>query len=204
MSQIQRTLADLLSRFPDNSGQLITPERLRDFVVSAGGSYGSAYVTGNVTETVVLNGIYSSIDLTGASTASGVGNGVELDPSAPAGVLRLIYTTNVASMMAVAISGTIDSPSNQNRVYELALVVDGEVAGVGSMFVTTNSSGEVGSFNGTLFGGPVDAGTTLEVQIRGVGTADNVVVSNLNMVVRTSFDPFPVSAGNTNPQASGF
>lgn len=76
MAETQRTLAALIALFADNTTGDISPQDLRDFLVSSQGGYGSIYVNGGSTAQTGITG--TPAKMTGFAT-NGISSGTTPD-----------------------------------------------------------------------------------------------------------------------------
>ena len=109
MTQTARSIAQILALTADNSSQQISPEDLRDAIVTLQMKYGGLFVTPPDTAATVFTDTTSFFPLAGTYTLDN--NGDQFDQSAGNGLLTYIGTPDIVAVLigqtsCIAASGT--------------------------------------------------------------------------------------------------
>jgi hypothetical protein len=157
MADTQRTLAALLALLADNITGDISPQDIRDFLVSVSGGYGSIFVHGGVTAQA---GITSTpVKMTGFDT-NGISNGTTPDHTSD--------DINISVAGDYLVSGAVSFIGTSNSTFDIDIYINS---------VTTNYGFERKLGTGTDVGsGPLEGLITCAVN-------DKINVFLLLMVV---------------------
>ena len=109
MTQTARSIAQILALTADNSSQQISPEDLRDAIVTLQVKYGGLFVTTGDEAATVITNTTDYFDLAGTYTLDV--NGAQFDQSAGNGLLTYIGAPDIVAVLigqtsCIAASGT--------------------------------------------------------------------------------------------------
>lgn len=121
MSDTQRTQAELVALFVDNTSGAITPQMLRDFLESSNPSHGGLHYTDpGVPTTITQQSTFVPI----ANTGDQLQNPHRFDQPSSG---RLRYIGRVAAYARILFTGSMSCPSGANQIARLAIAINGQV-----------------------------------------------------------------------------
>ena len=176
-----RTVTDLLTNlFQDGQpASSITPNDMRDFIVSLQSSFGAFHLSVAAETTIVTQSVFVKI----AGTTIGFANNVDFTTAVNN---RLVYTNPLDKTFALEASVTMTAAMN-NQTIGIAFAVNGVVD------TTTIQEQRLGAsadpFTVSLTGHVrLSQNDFLEVFVSNETTTGNVTMSQVNVTVRGSFD----------------
>ena len=161
MADTRRTKAEILALFADNASGDITPQDLRDAVVSIMGGYAGVFVEDGATAQTIDTNLAKMTAFVSGTTANGCVIAADKDS----------ITTDVAGIYQVnfccSFKGTV------SKIFRFEIVVDGVPQNRVATTTTTATVGQIRnvSINATL---NLSAGVVIEIHISGPDGATSV------------------------------
>lgn len=136
MAETQRTIADILSGVPDNTSQLVTPEKIRDIIETMRPRFGSLEFTTPAATTIP--GVGTFVKALGTTTAVNL-QGISMPVNN-----RLRYDGAGDVHCHIALSVSFSAASN-NQAVDLAIAKNGTVLSHSRLRRNTGNAGTIGS-----------------------------------------------------------
>ena len=173
MADTERTIAELLALFADNTSGDISEQDCRDLIVTFAAAFGGLYIEGNAIATTIaaMNTWYK---VAGTTTASAYLN----DFTMPADN-RLTYDDTITRHVHMSAAFAITSGSN-NQTGEMSLYKNGVIVPGSTMAFKTSAAGDPRNLalEADINMAPTDY---LEVYVRNTTGANNLTVSHLQL-----------------------
>lgn len=169
-----RTKADILTRFPDNTSQTITPQDLRDFVVSILGAYGHIFAANASIALAVATGSWSKL---AAFDTDGEANDVTV--SASGDTVTIVTTAIYEISFGISFTG-----STVAARWDLQIAKNGAASFLpASISVTTDSDGSIIAYSSGF--ASLTAGDVLDLRTKhDQGGTENITVKHSSLSVR--------------------
>ncbi len=173
MADTARTLAALQTLLADNTSGAISPQDVRDFMVSTMGGYGSIHVVGGSTAQTAIGG--TPVQVTGFVADSATSS--QCTPAHATDDITFDVAGVWLSAWAISFSGT----NNVTFTGQIQVTGTGTVNG-GSWQRKLSAAGDVGdAFALAVISGAV-ATDTLECMISGDGASDSMTPTNMQLM----------------------
>lgn len=172
MPDTARQLSDLQSLFADNTTQEISPQDLRDFLVTAIGCYAQIYVTGGSTAQSSIGTGFTPV--TGFTT-----NGADAGISADAANDRI--TLDVAGVYQVGFQ--VSFSGSASTLFTFSASLDGTEETQCSCARALGTGGDTGScsFVGLI---TATAGQQLTVEVKADGSSKSITPAEMQLVAK--------------------
>ena len=171
MSDTQRTQAELVALFVDNTGGAIMPQMLRDFLESSNPSHGGLHFTDPGTPTTITQ--QSTFTVAG-NTGDQLLNPHRFDQPSSG---RLRYVGRVAAYARILFTGSMSSPSANNQIARLAIAINGVIQ---TPSITRTKLGSAGDTQAIAlsFEAQLNPNDYLEVWISNDSSANNLTIEH--------------------------
>jgi hypothetical protein len=174
MADTQRSLAAVLALLADNTSKDLSPQDIRDTVVSLQNDHGQVYEIGNASATVITNTTSFFVANLSGTTLSTSPHNFDSPSSG-----RLRYTGAADRFLHIACSISFTSASN-NQVIYIDLGKNGTVGGESEMRRRINTGTDVGS-TALHWITQVSNNDYIELFVRNSTSATNVTIECINL-----------------------
>ena len=173
MADTQKTLAALQTQFADNTTGAISPQDLRDFLVSANSAYGSCYIS-TPAETTITDGTFTK--------AAGTTTSVSLNRFTMPANNRLTYTGTPDCHFHGVISFSMSIATGTNKVLELGAYIYDDSGASGAVLahsVVSRNAASTAIGTGALhFDATLSTNDYIELHVKNTTDTTNIQVDN--------------------------
>lgn len=174
MADQVRTKADLLTRFPDNTSQIITPQDVRDFLVSVLGGYGQIYTANSSIALAIVTTVWSKLAAFDTDSVSD-----DITVSSANDNLTILTTAIFEISFNVSFTG-----STVTARWDIQIAKNSGASFLSaSAGVTTDSDGSVSASGSGLV--TLTAGDILDLRVKhDQGGTENITVKHSSLTVK--------------------